>query len=248
LSTMVQSSDDTGTAGELTDSLMEFLNDAIRQQETRLGHLSHQHLQTDSAITNNHDNNHDNKDEEYVDEFSHLWNVSLEKGERIETLDPKDPTVQQAMKEQWDKHSSTNTSSVVMTPIPKSAPEKLLLILRLLRNRLLVEAAFSSSSSQATSQGNDDDPSNADLLRLLAYTLRLESRDERQAWLRRELYQSVDKMDDFHELVSSAIQYVDTAESRPRAVLPPILQHRPRLQEIQDYTQTLRTERIIPRP
>ena len=35
LNTAIRSSDDTGNSGELNDSLVDFLNDAIRQQEKR---------------------------------------------------------------------------------------------------------------------------------------------------------------------------------------------------------------------
>ena len=173
LSTMVRSSDDTSNdAGELNDSLLDFLNDAIRQQEKKVDELVATRLDAaasedvNEAITEYHD-----------DPTDRLWNVTVEDGQRVETLDPNDPNVQRVLEQEAAKSAADARGAPLS--LPETAPEKLLLLLTLLRERIKAEAAF----------GSDEKGRN---LRLLAYCLRVSSDEDREQLILNAVGNSLD--------------------------------------------------------
>jgi hypothetical protein len=162
------------------------LNDAIRQQEQKVNELGPASggdvMQSWSPTLD--------------DRIESLWDVSTEEdGQRVESLDPNDPKVQSVLREEQanaDIRAANEDRS--MMNIPRSAPEKLLLLLKSLRERLQAEAAF----------GPDEKGRN---LRLLAYCLRLPSAQEREELITKDLGRSLDRLDSFIELVASSIEY-----------------------------------------
>jgi len=180
LSTMVRSSDDTGReAGELNDSLVDFLNDAVRQQKRRVDEIR---AAKDDKVVNGRaaaDGAQHSLQDDVVEEdpTEQLWNVTMEDGQRVETLDPNDPNVQRVLREEAAKTAGEQPSSSVV--VPESAPEKLLLLLTLLRERVKAEAVF----------GSDEKGRN---LRLLAYCLRVSSNEEREQLILNAVGNSLD--------------------------------------------------------
>uniref|UniRef100_A0A7S3P6R3 Uncharacterized protein n=1 Tax=Amphora coffeiformis TaxID=265554 RepID=A0A7S3P6R3_9STRA len=201
---MTRSGDDTSSQGgcELNDSLLDYLNDAIRQQEKKVDALvaarldksnnnkASPKLEPAAAFPNN-DND---------DALNALWNVTTtEDGQRLESLDPMDPKVKAALKDElvkqdiaetlaWEKRKSSSSSK------PDTAPEQLLLLLTLLRERIKAEAVFAPDE-----KGRN--------LRLLAYCLQLSTDTERKQLISKELGNSIDRIDSFVELVSSSVEY-----------------------------------------
>jgi len=188
LMSMTRSNDDTGDhANELNDSLVDFLSDAIRQQERNVEQLlaARRHLEGGSNAANSlNDDGYDEKEEDPVDS---LWKIETEEdGERVETIDPKDPQVQRVLREEQLKSEisdmddrSAGTGAAAAAAIPNSPSEKLLLLLKLLRDRLKAEAAFAP----------DEKGKN---LRLLAYCLRLPSGEEREQLILKDIGNSLD--------------------------------------------------------
>ena len=91
-----------------------------------------------------------------------LWTVGDEDGDRVETFDPRDPKSKIALQDEYEKAHKEQGIALQRAMLPKSAQEKLLLLLKLLRERVKIEAAFS----------HDEKSRN---LRILAYCLNLES-------------------------------------------------------------------------
>jgi len=169
LATMTRSSDDTSNyAGELNDSLLDFLNDAIRQQEKKVDRMIAAKLEKIPTIAE--------QDED--DRIEQLWNVTAEDGERVESIDPNDPKVKRVLEEEYQK-SLEGPSATPRSEIPSTAPEQLLLLLTLLRERIKTEAAFAPDE-----KGRN--------LRLLAYCLRLPTDVEREQLIMRDLGSSLD--------------------------------------------------------
>ena len=125
LASMSKTSDDTGDAGELNKALVEYLGDAIRQQEKKIFKVLHE----DQTIVPE------------IDNTSQLWNVLEEDGERYETLDPSDPEFQRVMKVEVLKSQAGTMVNEIRSKTP---PEQLLFLLNLLRNRIKAEAAFAN--------------------------------------------------------------------------------------------------------
>ena len=189
LGQMARSSDDTADeAGELNDSLLEYLDDTIRQQEKKVEQgidTTGKIVEFEKAMTN----------EESQDEIENLWKVEdSEEGERIETFDPNDPENQKALAAEYKKATEDSSESAIRPIVPSSAPEKLLLLLKLLRERVKIEAAFS----------HDEKSRN---LRVLAYCLQLRTDDLRKELIIKEFGASLDRLDSFEELVKSSIEY-----------------------------------------
>jgi hypothetical protein len=161
------------------------LNDSIRKQEQKvneLGSASGGDVMDSWAPT-------------LDDRIDSLWDVSTgEDGERVESLDPNDPKVQSVLREEQAKSDIMAAKEQSMMNIPGSAPERLLLLLKSLRERLQAEAAF----------GPDEKGRN---LRLLAYCLRLPSARDREELITKDLGRSLDRLDSFIELVASSIEY-----------------------------------------
>lgn len=163
---------------------LDYLNDAIRQQEQKVNELGPQTVDDEMQTFAPADD----------DRIESLWNVTTgEDGERVESLDPNDPKVQSFLGEEQAKSQVIAVEEEIMN-LPDSAPEKLLLLLKSLRERLQAEAAF----------GPDEKGRN---LRLLAYCLRLPSADEREQLITKDLGRSLDRLDSFIELVASSIEY-----------------------------------------
>ena len=188
LSTMTRSSDDTADfAGELNDSLLDYLNDAIRQQEKKVDSLVSQRLAAkdddEKSIVHqiekgpNHHFDGVNRDTS-GDVVNALWNVTTEDGQRIESIDPNDPMVKRVLQDELEKESSIELKSQG-PEIPDTAPEKLLLLLTLLKERIKAEAAF-----VADEKGRN--------LRLLAYCMRASDILEREQLILKDVGNSLD--------------------------------------------------------
>jgi hypothetical protein len=169
LASMTRSSDDTNQdAGELNDSLLDYLNDAIRQQEKKVDQLVDsvkKVAELEGVVA-----------EEPEDLIDKLWTVESEEGQRVETFDPKDPKNKRALRAEFEKAQRETQPQLIL---PKSAPEKLLLLLKLLRERIKTEAAFS----------HDEKARN---LRVLAYCLHLDSDVQRKELIMKEFGSSLD--------------------------------------------------------
>ncbi len=178
LATMTRSSDETSDeAGELNDSLLDYLNDAIRQQEKKVEQLVDS-VKKVTELENTLSNSELEAEEDLIDK---LWSIdSSGEGERIETFDPNDPRNQKALKEELERQS--RQESTLKPVAPKSAPEQLLLLLKLLRERIKTEAVFS----------HDEKSRN---LRVLAYCLQLNSDIQRKELITREFGSSLDVSD-----------------------------------------------------
>ncbi|KAG7364378.1 hypothetical protein IV203_037580 [Nitzschia inconspicua] len=187
LSSMSRAGDDTcSEAGELNDSLLDYLNDAIRQQEKKveqMGDTSKMVEQLESAM---------NSEGEQEDKLDALWTVGEEDGTRVESFDPTDPKSQKVLQEELRRVEANEAGRQIV--LPRSASEKLLLLLKLLRERVKIEAAFS----------NDEKSRN---LRILAYCINLQSDKLRKELITKEIGYSLDRLDSFAELVSSSIEY-----------------------------------------
>jgi hypothetical protein len=190
LASMTRTSDDTGDyGGELNDSLLEYLTDAIRQQQQKVDQL----LATKLDLQWSESEALEQEDTKLDDRLDSLWNSTIEDGYRVESLDPKDPMVKRVLIEEYEK-SASSTIAQSGRRIPSSPSEQLLLLLTLLRERIKAEAAFAPDE-----KGRN--------LRLLAYCLRLSSDTEREQLILKDLGNSLDRLDSFMELVASSIEY-----------------------------------------
>lgn len=172
LNTMVRSSDDTADyAGELNDSLLDFLNDVIRQQQKKVDEIIGSRRFAENAVLKT------KLLEEDYDPFDSLWNVTVQDGQRVETFNPNDPGLKSMLQAEVYKASLASHESESLEPI--SAPEKLLLLLTLLRERIKAEAAFAPDE-----KGRN--------LRLLSYCLRVSTDDERKLLILKFLGNSLD--------------------------------------------------------
>ena len=160
LGTMSRANDDTGEAGELTDSLLQYLNDAIRQQEKKVSKQTAERAEVTAAVTSD-------------EQSDTIWKVSEEDGTRMETLDPNDPKVQDALEKEAEQGEVEEEDR-----IPDSVPEKILLLLKLMRDRVQAEAAFD----------NDEKGRN---LRILSYCMKLKTDKEREELILGELKTSL---------------------------------------------------------
>jgi hypothetical protein len=151
--------------GELNGALVRYLEEAIRSQEQRVKREPPNIMAGGVANVG--------------DESDVMWNVTRgEDGTMIETIDPNTPAVKRLLREELEK---TRDSAGVAeeTLLTMTVQEKILLLLKLLRDRVKVEAVI----------GND---SHARNLRVLAYALRAANNDERQALITEELGYSLD--------------------------------------------------------
>jgi hypothetical protein len=241
LASLKRSSDDIGEY-ELNDSLFDFLNDAIRQQEKKASGLKLNLLDRSLLLADN---------DELDNVMDDLWNVTIDgDGQRIEALDPNDPKVRKVLLEEVAKENLLAKQSSPV--LPNEAPEKLLMLLTLLRDRIKTEAVYASDE-----KGRN--------LRLLAYCLRLPDDKERQQLILKELGNSLtvrrnpclctlpasrsrfyvfsfsQRLDSFMELVASSIEY---GESTSYALQPAQKQRLnvPLLKHVMELTTRLRKE------
>lgn len=194
LATMTRSSDETSDeAGELNDSLLDYLNEAIRQQEKKVEQV----IDSVKKIEELENAVIDAELEADNDAIEKLWSVdTTDDGQRVETFDPNSKENKQTLKEELaiQQHQM---QSIAKPIAPKSAPEQLLLLLKLLRERVKTEAAFS----------HDEKSRN---LRVLAYCLNLRSNPLRKELIVKEFGSSLDRLDSFAELVASSIEYAES--------------------------------------
>jgi len=174
LASMPKEGDDTShmsgvvgnEAGILNSALVRYLEEAIREQEGRV-----EKIQT--SRNNGLRENSGSMDE---DENVLMWNVTRgEDGTVIETVDLNDPIFRDELakaKDQLSENTGDNLASLTVQ-------EKMLLLLKLLRDRIKVEAIMGSNSQ-------------AKNLRILAYCLKAESNLERKQFILDELGNSLD--------------------------------------------------------
>ena len=166
--------------GELNGALVRYLEEAIRAQERRVKR------DPPPAARAADDYGDDGGvllpgggSDEFTDDL--IWNVTRgEDGTVIETIDPNTPAVKRMLREELERTTrdggSVAAADVVAT---MTVQEKILLLLRLLRDRVKVEAVV----------GNDAHARN---LRVLAYALRAANDEERRALISDELGHSLD--------------------------------------------------------
>ena len=172
LSIMTRVGDDVNIeAGELNDSLLDYLNDAIRQQERKVEQVIDSVKKVEEL---------ERSVEEFdEDQLEKLWTVSDEEGKRIETFDPKDIKSKIALQDEYEKDHKKRSLQLKRAMLPKSAQERLLLLLKLLKERVKIEAAFS----------HDEKSRN---LRVLAYCLNLNSDELRKELIVKEFGGTLD--------------------------------------------------------
>jgi len=228
LSTMSRSSDDSASefdAYELNDSLIDYLNDVIREQETRVD----QQFGSSSSSRHSHSSGQispSNAIEIDQDRISGLWNLTRgDDGEVIESIDPGDIKIKQVLQEEYEK-SEREENFLAKPKIPDAAPEKLLLLLTLLRERIKTEGAF----------GNDERSRN---LRVLAYCLQCNSMADREELILKDMGGFIDRLDSFLELVSSSIEYAESTsyQLKPSKGMPLNVKL---LKSIRDMAENLR--------
>ena len=169
LMVMTRGSDDSSDAGELNDSLLSYLEDAIRQQQAKVDQIHGTSGVMERSLSRNPpslESKYDNID---------LWNVTVgEDGERVESLDPNDPEVKRTL-----EREGRNIGGKTRSLHPQDPAQQLLLLLTLLKERVKAEAVFT----------NDEKGRN---LRVLAYCLHAAGEKEREAVIMDHLGLSLD--------------------------------------------------------
>lgn len=149
---------DTTESGELNDSLVKYLEDAVKDQEKKVELLFGE--QSALALDVGSD---EEKGIETKDYLAGMWNVTTdEDGNVVESLDPNDPEVKLALEQELRADARRREGSA-----PTHPAKQLLNLLTLLRERVKAEAVFS----------NDDKGRN---LRMMAYCLHAEDERERE--------------------------------------------------------------------
>ena len=184
LNTMIRSNDDSEEYGgtQLNDSLLDFLNDVIRQKEKEVEARQEDRKLDDksSVVTTWTDQLKIDENVDDDDDLDHYWNITEVDGQRIQTFDPNNEEVKNVIKAKLDKIKQQGSSSNKNTiDIPETAPEQVLLLLKLLRERIKAEAAFS----------HDEKGRN---LRLLAYCIHSDTDDECEQHILKQLGNSLD--------------------------------------------------------
>ena len=164
LITMTKGTDDSSEAGELNDSLIDYLEDAVRQQEKKVeqmfGIQGVQECKTNTlsgiekgVLTDG-----------LSDSF---WNTTLDdNGEVVESLDPNDPEVRAALERELEMAKEKINGPA--TSMPTHPSQQLFVLLTLLKERVKAEALFTS----------DEKGQN---LRILAYSLHASNEQERES-------------------------------------------------------------------
>lgn len=186
LMTMTKGGEDTSESGELNDSLVRYLEDAVRDQEKKVellfGEQGTLALKTDDAAA-----------EDTKDYLVGMWNVTTdEDGNVVESLDPNDPEVRMALEQELRANARKKQGSA-----PTDPAKQLLNLLMLLRERVKAEAVFT----------NDEKGRN---LRMLAYCLHAEDEREREKIIVDNMGNNLDQLDSFSELLMSSIDYAES--------------------------------------
>ena len=180
LNTMTRSNDDTEEYGgtQLNDSLLDFLSDMIRQKEREVEAMNgDRSLDEEISAVQTWADTLAQDDDDDLDQY---WNVTEVDGQRIETFDPNSEQVKNVIQAKLDKIRQQNSSPSKNTiDIPETGPAKVLLLLKLLRERIKAEAAFAYDE-----KGRN--------LRLLAYCLRADTDDECEQYMLKQLGNSLD--------------------------------------------------------
>ena len=159
---------ESGEVGELNGALVRYLEEAIREQEQRVQRNKVQRSANNDAQSPQQD-----------DEMELMWNVTRsEDGTVIETIDPNNPLVGKMLEDELQKQKNVarHQDNILWS---MTVQEKMLLLLKLLRDRVKVEAVI----------GNDQHARN---LRILAYCLKARTDEERQQLIVEELGMSLD--------------------------------------------------------
>ena len=178
LAGMVRDGDDssikgTAEAGELNSALVRYLEEAIREQEQR--------VKKTLIVNGDSINGQSSSDKE--EEVDLVWNVTRgEDGTIIETIDPNNPLVGQMLRQELEKTNNGESKQGGDSLLTMTVQEKMLLLLKLLRERVKVEAVI----------GNDAHARN---LRILAYCLKARNDEERHQLILDELGNSLDVCD-----------------------------------------------------
>jgi len=160
---------DSDQVGELNGALVRYLDEAIREQELR----AKLHKVEPNTFK-------ENEVVEEEDEMDMMWNVTRgEDGTIIETIDPNDPSVGKMLQDELRKTEYEDTQRQEEQLRSMTVQEKMLLLLKLLRDRVKVEAVI----------GNDTHARN---LRLLAYCLKAGSDEERRTLIQDVMGNSLD--------------------------------------------------------
>jgi len=174
--------EDSDQIGQLNGALVRYLDGSIREQELR---VKMQKVEPNPRKSN--------EIIEVEDEMDMMWNVTRGvDGTIIETIDPNDPSVGKMLQDELRKSEHTDTRRQEEQLRSMTVQEKMLLLLKLLRDRVKVEAVI----------GNDAHARN---LRLLAYCLKAGSDEERQTLINDVLGNSLD--------VSSSLSSLETMYS-----------------------------------
>ena len=201
LITMTKGTDDTSEAGELNDSLVNYLEEAVKQQEIKveqkLGEqaLHECQINTLSGIE---------KGEVPGGLSDSFWNMTLDdNGEVVESLDPNDPVVKAALKRELEIAQQKFEGRQMS--MPTDPAQQLLVLLTLLKERVKAEALFSSDE-----KGRN--------LRILAYCLHASNQRERESVIMDNLGNNLDVSSIiatflFHFLVSCFLTYIFKTES-----------------------------------
>ena len=161
--------EDSDQIGELNAALVKYLDESIREQELRV-----KMQKTEPSPRKQ------NEVIEIEDEMDMMWNVTRgADGTIIETIDPNDPSVGKMLQDELRKSEHTDTQRQEEELRSMTVQEKMLLLLKLLRDRVKVEAVI----------GNDAHARN---LRLLAYCLKAGSEEERHTLIKDVLGNSLD--------------------------------------------------------
>lgn len=171
--------DDRGTtmrmsseSGTLNLALVRYLEEAVRSQERRVKR---------PPVAPRVDD-YTGDDVGGGDGADLMWNVTRgEDGTMIETIDPNTPIVERMLREEFERTTRSSDGCAASDALlsTMTVQEKILLLLKLLRDRVKVEAVV----------GNDAHARN---LRVLAYALRAANDEERQNLISDELGHSLD--------------------------------------------------------
>lgn len=223
---MVMTKDDSTSSkvGELNDSLIQHLNDAIRQQERKV-----ELIQGSGMATKQQKQSQTEYKENIVSSLNDLWNITTDESGNIieESIDPNDDRVKQFI--QSELAGNGRDSALVSPKNPTLHPaEQLLILLCLLRDRLKAEAVF-----EANEQGKN--------LRVLAYCLYGKDDDIERIVLE-NLGSSLSMLDTFSEFLISSIDYAESTSHQLAPSNKNILDL-PRLKKIQQKVDDIK-ERI----
>ncbi len=175
LITMTKGSDDSSEAGELNDSLIDYLEDAVRQQKNKVKQLLGEQGVKECEVNTVNGVEQGVLTDGLSDSF---WNSTLtEEGEVVESFDPNDPDVKAALERELK--SAQEKMKEKRTSMPPHPSQQLLVLLNLLKERVKAEAVFT----------NDEKGRN---LRILAYSLHAGTEKEREQVIMDNLGSSLD--------------------------------------------------------